>query len=185
MSGTWVSPYMHYIHSLRVELGIHTAYRNSSFWKGLTMTYFLDKCNASLVNYTCVNQLTGLERSRHVCENEFSTVITQFKFDHAGLGNKAPRPGYQRKPFCPLCPTHHKTSCYHILFVCSSISSLRATTGIQAFITTATIKGVSLDTAYKHFVNGLDLDEKPVDIKTYFERAKCMSDMRHEWLSKW
>ena len=185
MSGTWSSPYMSYMYSIRSELGVYTASHIPAFWKMKTSQYFLDKCNAALATYDYVDRMTSFMRLKYVCENDLSSVITKFKFDNADLGNKAPRPGYSRKPFCPLCPTLHKTSCFHILFICSSVSGPRATTGIQSFITLLTLKGVSLEDAFKMFVNGLDSDKKPVSVSAYLERARCMTDMRTEWLSRW
>ena len=185
MSGTWASPYLSYIHDVRAEIGVFTATHIPAFWKPISSKYFLTMSNKALAGFSCVDQLSSLSRSRYVCENELSTIITQFKFDHADLGNKAPRPGYQRTLFCPLCPILHKISCYHVLFGCNSISSLRSITGITTFITLATIKGINQEAAYKLFVNGLDTEEKLVDRNTYFDRARCMRDMRLEWLSKW
>ena len=185
MSGTWASPYMSYIYSLRSELGVYTASHIPSFWKLKTSQYFLDKCNAALANYCYVAKMTNFSRLKYVCENDLSSIITKFKYDNADLGNKTPRPGYSRKLFCPLCPTPHKTSCFHILFVCSSVSVPRATTGIQSFITVLTLKGVSLEDAFMIFVNGLDSDRKAVSMSSYLERARCMNDMRSEWLSRW
>ena len=62
---------------------------------------------------------------------------------------------------------------------------MRSDTSITAFITSAMVKNVDLESAYTLFVNGLDLCMNPVSLETYYERAKCMSDMRLEWLSKW
>ena len=118
-------------------------------------------------------------------ENELSAVITEFKFDNAGLGNKAPRVGYPRKLFCPVCPTHHLVSSFHVLFVCSSLARLRMESGIQSFINSCTLKNISLEAAYGLFVYGEDCDGKEIQLMSYFERAKCMKDMRQLWLSKW
>ena len=150
-----------------------------------TSQYFLDKCNTALANFAFVDNLTKFSRLKYVSENDLSSVITKFKFDNADLGNKAPRPGYSRKPFCPLCPQLLRTSCFHVLFVCSSVSGPRATTGIQSFITSMTLKGINLEDAFKLFVYGLDGNKKPVSLKTYYERGNCMNNMRLEWLSRW
>ena len=185
MSGAWDSPYMSYIYKIRSELGIFSASNIPSFWKKTSSNHFLNKSNTVLASYFCVEQLSSLSRAPYICENELSTIITQFKFDHADLGNNAPRPGYHRKLFCPLCPVLHRTSCFHLLFVCDSIKHLRVSTGIQGFINSALVKNLSLEDAFKLFVNGLDCQGKPVLINNYLERAKCMSDMRLQWLSMW
>lgn len=185
MSGTWASPYMSYICSLRTELGIFVSTHLPSFWKPKSSEYFLAKCNLTLSGYQWMRPLETLSRARYVSENELSAVITEFKFDNAGLGNKAPRVGYPRKLFCPVCPTHHLTSSFHVLFVCSSVVRLRIESGIQTFINSCTLKNITLEAAYGLFVYGEDCNGKQILLKSYFERAKCMKDMRQLWLSKW
>ena len=185
MSGTWCSPYMNYMYQIRSDLGIFTASHTPRLWKQLSLNYFIKSCNDVLSKYSRITPLEQFTRARYVSENELSSVITKFKFENADLGDKAPRIGYLRKPYCPLCPVPHKTSCMHILFECSSLSAMRSDTSITSFITSAMVKNVDLESAYTLFVNGLDLCMNPVSLETYYERAKCMSDMRLEWLSKW
>ena len=185
MSGAWKSPYMTYIYSIRSELGIFAASFVQSVWMPLSANFFLEKCNTALSSYSCLMPLSQFSRAKYVCENDLSSVITQFKFDNANLGNKSPRVGYPRKVYCPLCPVPHKISCFHVLFVCSSISGIRTTTCIQSFINTSVVMNIDLEKAYFIFVNGLDYSEKSVSMEVYFERAKCMEDMRLAWLSKW
>ena len=185
MSGTWNSPYMTYMCSIRTELGIFSSTNNPKFWKPLSSKYFLDKSNNSLSMYSSINPLEELSRAKYVSENEMSSIITKFKFDTADLGEKAPRAGYPRKQYCPLCPVQHKSSCFHVVFVCSSLSALRSATGIKTFITTAAVMNINLEKAYALFVNGLDCYNNSVSLEDYYERARCMRDMRLEWLSKW
>ena len=73
----------------------------------------------------------------------------------------------------------------HLLFSCSSLSKLRSDTGISSFLTSCSIRGVSLAEAYKMFITGLDSENKAVSKSIHHERAKCMNDMRQLWLTKW
>ena len=185
-SGTWPSKYLQYIAQLRSEMGIYTATNIPSFWKPLSSSYFLGKCNQVLTNYPWVRQVDEkLSRARYVTENDMSAVITEFKFDHAGLGARIPRLGYKRKPYCPLCPVQRHSSCFHVLFECTSLSALRVSSGIQSFINSCRIKGISLNDSYDLFVNGEDSTGTNIPLLDYYERATCMDNMRKLWLSKW
>ena len=126
-----------------------------------------------------------LSRCSYVCESELSSVITQFKFDSAGLGDKQPRLGHVRKPVCPACPSGASNSGIHLLFECGAVSALRCETGISAFLTLCLHRGLTLSEIYSHFINGLDSHGKPILSKDYIERGKCMRDMRDAWLGKW
>ena len=95
------------------------------------------------------------------------------------------RNGYDRKPYCPVCPQLHTNNGIHLLFLCSSLSKLRVETGISSFITACSVLGIALDEAYAMFITGYDTKKKTISRATFFERAKCMYDMRQLWLSKW
>ena len=170
---------------MRTELGIFNAPSNQRIWKNISSEHFLAKCNSVVSTHQWVRPLKTLARAGYVCENDLSSVITEFKFDNAGLGNKAPRVGYPRKPFCPLCPVKYPNSEFHLLFTCGSVSQLRQDTGIMSFINICLLKEISLETAYTLYVNGEDFNENPVTFTSYLERGKCMDDMRQLWLSKW
>ena len=114
-----------------------------------------------------------------------SPVITEFKLDCASLGDKKPRLGYHRKPFCPLCPQNEPNTGIHLLFTCGSLSSLRLECGIQSFIVQCLNSGLSLAACFSNFVNGFDSNSKPISKQDYLERGKCMKNMRDLWLSKW
>ena len=113
-----------------------------------------------------------LSRARYVCEDKVSAVITQFKFDNANLGDKVPRMGYPRKPFCPICPVQHLSSGLHLLFVCGSLSALRVSSGLQSYINSCTLRNQTLETAYTNFVNGEDYTGTAVPLPEYLERGK-------------
>ena len=133
----------------------------------------------------CVRPLKKFVMLPYVCESEWSTVISEFKLESEGLGNKHPRNGRPRKPYCPVCPVKVENSGFHLLFCCSSLSKLRFETGISSFMTDCAMKKLSLHDSYILFVNGENSAKSPVSVSEYLERGKSMFDMRKLWLSKW
>ena len=156
-------------------------------WKRLTYQYFLSQTNNIIQGSHSVwlKPLEGLARMPHVCESKWSTTISEFRLSCEGLGNKQPRDGHTRKPFCPVCPDVQPNDGHHLLFHCSSLSALRAETGIASFITSCTLKNISSQEAYSLFITGYNSLRKQVSVADFFERAKCMNTMRELWLSKW
>ena len=120
-----------------------------------------------------------------MCESKWSTVISEFRLGCEGLGNKQPRSGYNRKPLCPVCPQSVPNSGLHLLFMCSALSRLRVDSGISSFISACSIRGLSLEKTYHLFITGLNSGGVAVSRDVFFERAKCMHDMRQLWLTKW
>ena len=185
LSGTWPSLYLDYICSIRSRLSIFAAPTEPKVWKGLSYQYFLDSTNLHLSSISWLKPLESFSRKSYVCESKWSSVISSFRLASEGLGNKQPRMGYTRKPFCPICPDLSKNCGQHLLFSCSSLSALRVETGISAFMNSCSVLGYSFDEAYSLFINGLNSVKKPVSKIDFFDRAKCMHDMKELWLSKW
>ena len=185
LSGAWSSPYLLHISNLRGSLKLFSPIPAPSSLKSLTSEYFLAKTNLDISSMKWILPIKKLERASYVCENELSSVISQFRLDCTGLGDKQPRTGHTRKPFCPVCPTRTPNTGLHLLFECGSVSALRCKTGIQSFLGQCLHKGLSLSMSYKNFVNGLNTDGQPLDRQDYLERGKAMRDMRELWLSKW
>ena len=185
LSGSWYSPYLVHIASIRAMLGIISPIAAPSSLKSISSECFLSKINSEITSHKWLLPVKKLSRANYVCEDSFATVIAEFKLDHAGLGDKKPRIGYSRKPLCPVCPNQTKNSGLHLLFECSSVSALRCSTGIRAFMTQCLHKGMTLSECYLNFVNGLDTNGNPLPVRDYLERGKCMWDLRELWLSKW
>ena len=185
MSGSWQSPYLAYISSIRTKLGVYSAPYIPAVWKQVSNKYFLSTLNKQIVQLPWLQPQDSFQRLVYVCESKWSTVIAEFRMGCEGLGNKQPRPGYNRKPYCPVCPHQQPNNGMHVLFSCSSLSKLRSDTGISSFLTSCSIRGVALAEAYRMFITGLDSENKAISRSTYHERAKCMNDMRQLWLTKW
>ena len=160
-------------------------YSGNLRWAYLVNEYFLAKTNLAASSMQWILPMKKFSRSRYVCENEFSSVIAEFKLECAGLGNKQPRPGHLRKPFCPVCPVRSANNGLHLLFECGSVAALRCETGIQSFLVQCLNKGLSLAQSFTTFVNGLDSHGQPLNQQDYLERGKAMRDMRDLWLTKW
>ena len=156
-----------------------------SLMKNMCVEYFLSKINNEISSHSWIFPIKALARSSYVCENELSSVITEFKLDCAKLGNKQPRQGYVRQPVCPVCPVNVPNTPMHMLLSCGSVAALRHETGIQSFIVQCHHQGLTLTECYTHFVNGLTSEGKHINRKDYLERAKIMNNMRELWLSKW
>ena len=185
MSGAWLSPYLSNICAIRARLGIFDASPNYDDWKPLSQKHFIESINSNLLTLPHIQPLVSLQRLPYVCESKWSTVISELRLGCEGLGNKKPRSGYNRKPFCPVCQLNLPNSGQHLLFSCSSLSALRSNTGISSFMTACLLRGFTVDECYSMFVSGLDSKKKTIDRSSHLERARCMHDMRELWLSKW
>ena len=85
----------------------------------------LEQINLSISSFRWIQSLENLTRTGYVCENENFPVIAEVKLDRARLGDKEPRLGYTRMPFCPTRPVKVLNNEINLLFSCSSISALR------------------------------------------------------------
>ena len=185
MSGGWHSPYLTHISNIRATLSMFDTVPAPSVMKMLTNEFFIAKTNSIVSSMPWIMPIMKLSRSLYVCENEFSSVITEFKLDCAGLGDKQPRLGHVRKPFCPVCPVNVPNTGIHLLFTCGSVADIRLETGIQSFISQCLHNGFSLVESYRMFVNGLDTSRRLISRFEYLERGKCMRNMRDLWFTKW
>ena len=185
LSGVWPSPYMNYIFSLRSRLCLLGIPKQFIDWKHQIYAHFLNVANVNISHLHCIKQLKTFVRQPYVCESEWSTVISEFKLENEGLGNKQPRNGRPRKPYCPVCPMKFENSGFHLLFCCSSLAKLRAESGISTFIMICAMKGVSLYETFVLYINGLSSEKKSIGKSAHLERGKAMFDMRKKWHSLW
>ena len=185
LSGNWSSPYLRHISNLRGLLHIHSAEPAPSILKGLINEHFLAQTNIVVSSMNWIQPILELTRQNYVCENEFSSVISQFKLDCAGLGDKKPRTGHCRKQFCPVCPINHPNTGLHLLLECGSLSDLRRKTGLSSFLEQCLMKNLSPSQCYSYFVGGMTSDGHQLSRLNYLQRGKAMRDMRDLWLSKW
>ena len=187
LSGGWYSPYYAYICQLRSELQLFTVPLSQKILMTHISDWFLSQLNSTLgtLSLPCISRVVRLSRAAYVCESAYAGVLAQFKLANAGLGNREPRQGHARKPYCPLCPVPTPTSEFHLAFICPSVSGLRGSTGISSFISSCCLRGVTIVKTYGLFISGKDSQGKDVDLPTYLDRGKCLDDLRSSWLSKW
>ena len=186
MEGGWCSPYISYIASLRKQVGMFSPPSLPIQVKGLCYDYFLKSTNASLEAYQWMPKIDSYARQPYVFENKWSSLITQFRLENEGLGNKHPVSGYPRRQFCPVCPGHGiPISGPHVLFFCSALDSLQSETCIKTFIQSCAKNDLTWEEAYFSYINGRDASKNVVLPNVHLERAKTMFMMRALWLSKW
>ena len=185
LSGSWRSPYMDYIADIRSKLNLTRMPVLHSKIHEIADKYFVHKTNQALSKLQWVHPIEKLSRQPYVSENQLSTTITEFKFENENLGNKAPRSDRPRMKHCPLCPVPSLNSGIHLLFNCPALSRIRSHTGISSYINQCTLFNLSIEDAYRRFVNGQTASGYELSVENYLERAKCMHVMKTVWFSKW
>ena len=185
LSGVWSSPYLLHISAMRATMGLYSASPKAGQVRAKIRDYFLASVNSTVSSLPWIMPLKNFSRAFYVCEDVLSTIITEFRFDCAGLGDKQPRFGHVRKPFCPVCPYNVPNTGLHLLFSCGSLSRLRQETGIQSYVNLCLRLGFTMDETYRLFVTGCDWNKNPISKSDYLERGKCMRDIRDLWLVKW
>ena len=81
LSGDWDSKYYTYICKLRSKLLLFEIPPSIKVLKSLLFAWFLECANQKILQCSLpwVPQLTSLSRASHVCENEHSSAISEFK----------------------------------------------------------------------------------------------------------
>ena len=187
LSGDWVSPYYSYICKIRCSLKMFDVPASMMILQSQISDWFLDSTNDKIISLSLpsIRPIVSLTRLQYVCESDYSSVISEFKFSNAGLGNREPRLGYHRMTVCPLCPQQFPNTEFHLVMQCSSVANLRSTTKIISFINNCKLKGLSSKVTYDLFINGFDSDKTQITVGCYIERGRCLHDLREFWLSKW
>ena len=121
----------------------------------------------------------------YVCESREATVIAKVKVACAGLGNKAPRTGMQRRRYCPLCgPAQVEISEFHVITSCRGVLDVRRETGVSAMLALFRVEGMEEEEAFYNFVSGLDSKGVKVSKEDYLGRGKAMGEVLDIWLSR-
>ena len=74
LSGDWESPYLNYIASIRMKLGIVSLSDPIDIKKSVN-SYFVQKFNTERVNFGCLLPVEKFSKQPYVCESDLSTVI--------------------------------------------------------------------------------------------------------------
>ena len=123
----------------------------------------------------------------YVSDHSFLDTISQFRLSNAGLGNRCPRFAgvpYLRQTHCPLCGPTQLTEA-HVIFSCPSVEHFRSELELTMFRTICQNKGFSEMKTFTLFINGLNCDEKPVDLDDILARGLALDTLRGHWLALW
>ena len=185
----WPSPYIDYIHKIRVELKLFEFPMKTSKLVACINTHFIQVANDALAAMALpwLKPMKYFRRQIYVKEGAASSALSQFRYDVANMGRKYPRIGRTViTKYCPLCPINVKNSVPHLVMFCSSVEDYRKKcTGISAFRNMCILKGFSEENTFAFYINGMDWNELYVDGEQYLERGTELKSLLDYWLSKW
>jgi hypothetical protein len=185
LEGDWISPYYSYISKIRQNLQLLYAAPTKAFLKIHLNTWFISQTNLviSCSSLPCVDQIRDFSRSSYVHEHDGCSVIVRFKFNNAGLGNRAPRSGRQRTSVCSLC-----AGCLdevHVAFICPLMDDYRVGyTDISRFLIMCRAGGVLPKLAAKMYMIGLDCNKQQISTSQYLKRGLNLRNLLNEWLRR-
>ena len=179
------SPYLIYINKIRQEVGLLVMPASVELLTFKLSVYFLDKTNDAItaLKLPSLKPIDKLQVRAFVTEGKESQMISRIRYFSANLGNKAPRPGFDRRAFCPLCPVMSVLSELH-LFSCPALSNIRDKTGITSFFNFCRFQGHSLESTFYIFVNGLGIDYKKIKLEDYKCRGESINAMVSTFIEK-
>lgn len=186
LGATYVSPYLTYIGKIRQEVGLLEMPASVELLEFKLSIHFLDRtnCAISLMNLPSLRPITKYEMRKFVSEEEESQVLSRVRYFSANLGNKAPRPGFDRRVYCPLCPVMTVLSELH-LFKCPILASVRDTTGITSFFNQCRLQGHSFESTFYIFVSGLGVDYKKIKVGDYKCRGESIAAVISVFFNKY
>ena len=189
LSSTWRSPYMEYLFRIRSEMGMYVIPLKTKDLTDFLDSYFVSKLNLRLTELRLpwVRPVVKLKRLSYTKEGVASETIAKFRFDSAGIGNKFPRIGDNRKHlFCPVCPTMIENTVSHLSLFCPSLETIRSEkTIITFFRNLCSSKGFSDDYIFELLINGDDWNENPVQFSDFMNRGNDLKLLLDTWLTKW
>ena len=188
-SGTWSSPYLAHIRSIRSRIGLYELPLSQDRLLRFTMKYFVDATNTALASLSLpwLPPISKFRRQLYVKECEASVTLAQFRYNVAHIGNKFPRVGrLNTSRDCPLCPCPTLNSVSHLALFCPAIELVRREhTGLASFRNICVFKGFSEAYTFQLLVNGLDWNENPVDQKDFLKTGQELKILMDSWLAKW
>ena len=114
--------------------------------------------------------------------------MTAWILDQAPLGFKAPRQGFPRMKWCPVCDygqQEQKLTAQHVLFTCEPVERLREELGVTAFLRRCRSAGIADSGAFGLFVNGHNEDYSEVSKTSVRERGAVLLAVQNYWLTLW
>ena len=99
-------------------------------------------------------------------------------------GNRAPRPGYERRTRCSLCPASVPVSEVHLLY-CPYLADVQRSTGISTFVNLKILFGCSQEDAFSDYVNGYDIAGNEVTEDVMKRRGEALILLSSAFLNRW
>ena len=186
LEGGWSSPYLGYVHKIRSEVGLLDLPTSPATLTLLLDYFFLDKTNKMILDLglPALVQKVDFKTRPFVTELQESLEIARFRYDSVNLGNHAPRPGFERKKFCVLCPSPVIVSGVHLVR-CPYLIDIQSSTGISSFFNICLLKGLDMNTTFAFYVNGLDSSGNYVGEEDYKSRGKALLKLTKMYLNRW
>lgn len=189
LSVSWKSPYVAYIHRIRLELGLYALPLRGTGLLTEIGSHFLSHLNGRIADLALpwIRPVKRLKRLQYAREGANSEAISAFRYDSADIGNKYPRLGrVEVQRYCPLCPVATRNTVMHLTFFCHSMELFRRQeTTMSSFRNMCVAKGFSEDYVFELFVNGYDWNENPVPIQDFLARGFDLRRLRESFLSRW
>ena len=186
---TWRSPYISHILNIRKRFGMYEMPMNETRLLRCTTNYFISLTNQALasLSLTWLCPIKSFKRGAYVRESEASSILAQFRYNVAPIGNKYPRVGsLSVHRSCPLCPRSMVNSVAHVALFCPYVEKNRKDqTSLASFRNSCTFKGFSEEYTFRLFINGYDWNENKVTANDFLERGKDLSLILNAWLEKW
>ena len=188
LSLQWSSPYLDYITDIRVSVHLPFVPPTPKYLAIHLVQWALAETNQVIENHSLpfVSNLTKFARQPYVYEHNHLDTIAQFRLSNAGLGNRFPgfpADMYDRRTFCPLCPSLRLTES-HVVFFCSAVESHRKELDLVFFRNICKLKGYSEEETFSTFINGLDWNGNLVQDTDYAERGLALDTIRGHWVAR-
>ena len=186
---TWNSPYLNYLHKVRVELNLYELPECPIVLTNMLETHFVKVTNTKLSSLSLpwIKPVERFSRLRYTREGLASETIAQCRYDSAGIGNKFPRENHVvKQSFCPLCPTWVKNTVSHVALFCPLVEQLRRErTVMSSFRNMCHAKNITDDQMFELFISGYNWNNEPVTNGDFLSRGTDLRLILDLWLSKW
>ena len=188
LSSAWESPYIKYIHKIRMELDLVSLPSRSQDLEKVLRNHFVQKLNASILSLKLpwIRPVSKLRRLKYTREGQCSEAIAAFRFDAACIGHKYPRLGrVDVQTVCPLC-SFSKNTLSHLAFFCPSLEAVRKQeTVLGSYRNMCVAKGLDEAQIFEMFVNGEDWNENVIPLSDFLARGGDLKLLLDSFLQRW
>ena len=191
LRGSWASPYLKHIIKIKEEVGMIRGPVSVRQVQLVVEHYSLQKLNDKIysLDLPALKKVDKRQVSPHVDESEESQVLSQWIMNCPPLGNRQPRPGFNRMSCCPVCTAPDgsdiKLTAQHVLLDCEAIESARDRLGITKFVKDFIQMQNEVDEAYSAYICGLSIYGEKVSVTEHLQRGKAVKELQEVWLAVW